>query len=270
MIVFAGVMPHPPLLIPEIGKGEERKIEKTSKAMRLLASDIANSDIDTLIIVSPHMVHYPQLFNICGMENLISNFENFGFPEYQRKIRNDLILANNIVDKSEQEGLPAILYYNGETEYLLDHGVSVPLYFILKEMDNAFKILPMGYSIASRAEHFSFGEVIFDVLKEKDKRVGILASGDLSHRLSQKTSSSDTGLGKKFDKEFLSLIEKGDEYSIINMDQDLVENAGECGYLSSLIMLGAISGLNYKPKIYSYEGPFGVGYSVINMNVEER
>lgn len=267
MIAFAGIVPHPPLLIPAIGKGEEKKILKTSLAMERLASDIAGADLDTLIVISPHMVHYPHLFNVCGMRKLLSKFDNYGFQGFERRYENDLVLANQIVDKSESEGLPAILYDNDDKEYLLDHGVSIPLYFIDKVLENSLKILPLGYSVASRAEHYTFGEIIYDLTKNKTERIGILASGDLSHRLNQKNGVFDHKAAERFDKEFLKLIKDGDDYSIINMDQDLVENAGECGYLSTLILLGAISGLTYKPEVYSYEGPFGVGYGVVNMNI---
>ena len=45
-------------------------------------------------------------------------------------------------------------------------------------------------------------------------------------------------------------------------DEDFVDDAGECGYRSILILMGILDGLNIKPRILSYEGPFGVGYLV--------
>lgn len=269
MIVFAGMSPHPPIIIPGVGKGEEIKIKKTAEALERLAGELAASEPDTVIIVSSHMVHYPQLFNVCGMKELVGSFENFDFSEYSWSGSNNLELAEEIVDKSEAEGLPAILYNNGETSYELDHGVMVPNYFISQKMEFAYKILPIGYSIASRALHYSFGQVISEVCESKrDERVAIIASGDLSHRLNHGAPAGFNEEGAKFDKEIISLLKKGDDYSIMNMPEDFVEAAGECGYRSILITLGALSGRDYKPEIYSYEGPFGVGYMVANLNIK--
>ncbi len=266
MIVFAGIVPHPPILIPEVGKDDTKKVAKTIIAYQKLATDLAVAEPDTIIIISPHMIHYPHLFTVCGMPELVGSFETFGAENVSWKGDNNTELAAEIVDKSEDESLPAILYDNGESRYELDHGTMVPLYFISKALDFPAKIIPMSYSYASRSEHYSFGQVISEVTSHHTaERVAILASGDLSHRL----IGANTKDAKVFDQEFLNSIKKGDEYSIINMADDLLEHAGECGYRSTLILLGALSGLEYKPTVYSYEGPFGVGYAVVNMGIKE-
>lgn len=268
MIVFAGIVPHPPLLLPEIGRGDEEKIAKTKEAFSNLALALAENEPDTIIFISPHMVHYPHLFNICGMTELVGNFDNYGFTDYFWTGENDLELANEIADKAEDEGLPAILYNNGEDQYQIDHSIMVPLHFLKKELDYNYKILPIGYSVGSRAEHFSFGQLIAQVCQKKTStRVAIIASGDLSHRLQHGTRETIEA-GKQFDEEIKNLIAKGDEYSIINIKEEILEKAGECGYRSILILLGVLSGKDYKPEVLSYEGPFGVGYMVANMNLK--
>jgi len=267
MIVFAGIMPHPPISIPEVGKGEEKKVFKTSQAMLRLARDLYEAEPDTIIVISPHMTHYPQLFNICGMSRLYGNFNNFGARDWEWRGKNNTLLAADIADESESEGLPAILFDSGEAEYELDHGTLVPLYFLSKEEDYHPKILPISYSIASRSEHYAFGQIISEVVEKRTtERVAIIASGDLSHRLSH-GKSSDLSNGAKFDKTFLDYIKSGDEYSIVNIDDNLLDEAGECAYRSTLVLLGTISNREYKPEVYSYEGPLGVGYAVVNMNI---
>lgn len=269
MIVFAGITPHPPILLPFIGKGEEKKILKTREAFEKFAKDFNESEPDTAIFISPHMVHYPHMFNVLGMDSLYGSFENFGTKEFEWHGRSNLELAKEIVDKSEDEGLPAILYDNGEGEYELDHGVMVPLYHLLKNADFSFRVLPIGYSIASRAEHYSFGQVLSDICdRRRAERIAIIASGDLSHRLKESSPAGIEYRAKEFDEKFVEAVKGGDDYSIMNMDPDLVESAGECGYRSVLVLLGALSDRQVKPEVYSYEGPFGVGYMVANMNVK--
>lgn len=267
MIVFAGIMPHPPLAIPVVGKDESKQVKKTISASLRLGGELAQAEPDTIIVISPHMVHFPHLFNILGMSNLYGSFSNFGTNEYEWHGRNDTELAREIADKSEEEGLPSILYDNKEGEYELDHGVSVPLYFLNQKLEYSAKVLPIGYSVASRSEHFAFGQVISEACEKRTRqRIAIIASGDLSHRL--KLSSGEKYRGEEFDNELMSLIKRGDEFSILNMEEALVESAGECGYRSFLILIGALSGRDYEPKIYSYEGPFGVGYMVANMGLK--
>jgi len=266
MIVFAGIVPHPPLIVPEVGKKDAAKVVKTAESYKKIMSDLAKTEPDTVIIISPHMVHYPHLFTVCGMADLYGSFKSFNVDDYEWHGHNDVELAEEIVDKSEDENLPSILYDNGEGEYEVDHGSMVPIYFMNEAFDFSAKILPISYSFGSRGEHYSFGQIINEVCERKrDERIAILASGDLSHRL----IGPDAQTGKKFDEEIISLIKKGDEYAIANMDEDFVDKAGECGYRSILILLGAISGKDYKPEVYSYEGPFGVGYMVANMNIKE-
>ncbi len=267
MLVFAGIVPHPPILIPEVGKEETEKVAKTVAAYEKLAADLAAAEPDTIIIISPHMIHYPHLFTVCGMADLVGSFEAFGAGDVIWKGDNNVELAAEIVDKSEEESLPAILYDNGEARYEIDHGLMVPLHFISLKLDYPAKIIPLSYSYANRSEHYTFGQVISEVIgHHQDERIAVIASGDLSHRLIGPNAQD----GAAFDQEFLDLIKKGDEYSIMNMPDELLEKAGECGYRSTLILFGVLSGLDYKPAVYSYEGPFGVGYAVVNMNINNK
>lgn len=81
MIVFAGIVPHPPILVPEIGGEESQKVEATKRAYDKIATSLAAVEPDVLIVVSPHMMHYPHLFTVCGMSDLAGSFEAFGHPE---------------------------------------------------------------------------------------------------------------------------------------------------------------------------------------------
>ena len=54
------------------------------------------------------------------------------------------------------------------------------------------------------------------------------------------------------------------------MDSRLIERAGECGLRSIWIMAGALDGYNVKSEVYSYEGPFGVGYCVARFDPESK
>ena len=52
----AVMVPHPPLIVPEIGRGEEGKIQATVDAYHHAARKIAQWKPDTVVVISPHSV----------------------------------------------------------------------------------------------------------------------------------------------------------------------------------------------------------------------
>jgi len=74
--------------------------------------------------------------------------------------------------------------------------------------------------------------------------------------------------GRVFDKKLTELIQQKNIKGILNLDQELIEEAGECGLRSIVILLGALSGLRWEVKSLSYEAPFGVGYMVASLNIK--
>ena len=51
------------------------------------------------------------------------------------------------------------------------------------------------------------------------------------------------------------------------MDERLCSRAGECGLRSFIMMAGALNGFDVSTTVHSYEGPFGVGYMVAEVNI---
>jgi len=267
-ITFASICPHPPILIPEIGGKEREKIKKTVNALNNLSNILANKKPETLIVISPHGLVYPDRMNICGMPLIFGDFGHFGHPEVRFKFTNDLRLAEAIDKQANQEGIKTLLYNNGQEVYILDHGSLVPLYFLTHKLDRPVKLIPVAYSLQDRRTHFKFGQIIQTVVSSQSSTVGIIASGDLSHRLLPSSPNGYGAEGKKFDQKLVDLINKKATDEILYLDEDLVEEAGECGYQSILILLGALSGVKWEPEILSYEGPFGVGYLVCNFKIK--
>lgn len=268
MLVFCAAVPHPPLLVPDVGGGEEKKIADTAKAMRRLSVELQAAEPDTIIFITPHTLIYSDRFNICNINHAQGDFANFGGSKFSWRGDVDTELALRLARKSEQNGISSLLYANGKNEVEIDHGTLVPLYFFCQELADYFKILPIGYSYLSRAEHYVFGQSIGEVIDKIPQRVAVVASGDLSHRLDYPAPAGFLYEGKRFDSEFVQNIRQGDEKAIIEMDEDFVDNAGECGYRSMLILLGVLSGKEFEPEVYSYEGPFGVGYMVANFYLD--
>ena len=63
-IVAAFMLPHPPIILSEIGRGEEEKIALTRQSYERVADEIAELAPETIIISSPHTVMYGDYFHI--------------------------------------------------------------------------------------------------------------------------------------------------------------------------------------------------------------
>ena len=258
-LVFASIVPHPPLLIPNIGKEELKKIDKTKQALEQLEQDLYLSKPDVIAIISPHGSLFFDAFSVNAHTHFASSFEQFGDFSTKLEWRGADDLAARIAHRATKENLPLQLV----SEERLDHGSSVPFFYLTQHLNN-LRVLPIGYSSLDVKTHLRFGEILKDIFMETEKRVAVIASGDLSHGLTTDAPAGFCKNGKEFDAKLIKLLETKNTTGIVNMDQQFVEGAAECGFRSFLILLGILKNMNCAFKNYSYEAPFGVGYLVGN------
>lgn len=263
MLSFASICPHPPIIIPTIGSPNDlNKIRKTTKGMEKLGREIEKVKPETLILISPHG---PVGFSEMGLiksEKLFGNLSMFGDFKTNFSFENDEDLCYKIVTGTKKAKVPLRIYNKPD----LDHGCLVPLYYLTKNFKP--KIVPMAYSLLDNSAHLLLGKILAKIAKEEKKRIGLVASGDLSHRLLPNAPAGYSPRGEEFDEKLIELLKEKNIDGILNMNEGLIEEAGECGYKSIVILLGALSELNagnWKLKVFSYEGPFGVGYLVANV-----
>jgi AmmeMemoRadiSam system protein A len=272
-IAMAGLSPHPPIAVSEIGRGEEKKISKTLGSLRQLSQQFVEEDVDTLILITPHGPVFSDGVSIRCTEDLTGNLSQFGAPDVKVHFENDTDLVMAIKDESQAfSGFDTLLLhqrnlarYGIETE--LDHGTVVPLSF-LKEggLDSRLVVVNIGF--LPYLELYQFGMAIDRAVRRLGRRVAILASGDLSHRLTDDAPNKFNPRGKEFDERLMSSLGEFDVEDVIFLPDDLLEDAGECGMRPIMILLGALDKYFVRPKTLSYEGPFGVGYGVMLFEIE--
>jgi AmmeMemoRadiSam system protein B len=263
-LVFAALTPHPPLLIPEVGKEDRKKVKNTIAALEKLSSEIAEADPEVIVVMSPHNLVYHDAFNVNAMATLKGDFKQFDAKDVTFTFKNDLDLVARIVKKADKDQINVVPFNNEHEFFELDHGTLVPLYFLTSELPGV-EILPMAYSYAEKADHFIFGQLLGEIFKNYPKRVAFIASGDMSHRLLENSAGGEAG--RKFDQIMVDSLKQNDPLEILEIDQSLREKAGECGFSSLVTLLGVIDQRKYKPEVLSYEGPFGVGYLVCNFKL---
>ena len=97
------------------------------------------------------------------------------------------------------------------------------------------------------------------------KKIVLIGSGDLSHKLTSDGPYGFAPEGPVFDKYLVETIKSADFKKLISIDSQLSYKAGECGLRSFAIIAGALNGYCIKSNVLSYEGPFGVGYMVAEL-----
>ena len=253
------MMPHPPIMVPEIGKGEEKKIEKTVKACQDIAKEIKEIKPDTIIIMSPHAPSYSDYFNISYGEKGEGDFGNFLVPELKYEKEYDFQFIEKLVDIAMHMEFPAGVL--GDQDHDLDHGALVPLYFIEKEYTD-YKLVHIALSGLPMEDHYKLGILIKEVAAVTGKNTVFIASGDLSHRTKKEGPYGFNPAGPKYDKKIMKVMGNGDFEKLFKVKDGELENAAVCGHKSFVTMAGTLDRRNVSAEALSYEDEFGVGYGV--------
>lgn len=268
------LFPHPPILIEEIGKGEEAKAAKTIAGIDQLVLDIGKRKPSTIIVITPHGPLFRDAVAISTDEKLTGDFGRFGYSNLAYAFQNNVDVVHEIVRECLNENIPVVEIGEEsarqmEIENTLDHGCLVPLHFVNKKYRN-YKLVHITYGLLTADLLAKFGQVIDKVIEKSEEQAIVIASGDLSHKLSNQGPYSYSPYGKEFDEKIMEFIKRGTIDEIINFDFGLAEKAGECGLRSLIITAGALKNKKLCTQVASYEGPFGVGYGTAQLIVNAQ
>ncbi len=253
------MVPHPPMIIPDVGRGSEAQIEKTVAAYRTVARRIAELRPETIIISSPHTVMYSDYFHISPGKGAKGSFAAYRAPQAAFRERYDRALADGICRIAEERDFPAGTL--GERDPSLDHGTMIPLYFIEKEY-TGFEIVRVGLSGLPLTMHYTLGMIIRDAVKETGRRAVFVASGDLSHKLKDYGPYGFAPEGPEYDERIMDVCGRAAFGELFDFGETFCDRAAECGHRSFVIMAGALDGLSVKAEKLSHEDVTGVGYGI--------
>ncbi|MFH1822285.1 MAG: AmmeMemoRadiSam system protein B [Patescibacteria group bacterium] len=253
-IVFSAITPHPPILIPSIGKENLSKLSKTINAFNELEENIYVSKAETILIISPHGIIQTDSFTMNLNPEFEINFEEFGDFSTKMQIQGDVGSAYKIRESLETKAPLQLI-----SQPILDHGCGVPLYLLSQHLPN-IKVIPIYYSGLDLESHFKFGQVLKRELQMNKNRFAIIASGDLSHRLTKDSPGGYSPQASKFDKNLIEYLKSKKNQEILGLKEELISEAGECGLRAIIILLGILDGIDFTPELLSYESPFGIGY----------
>lgn len=255
-IVFSGLMPHPPICVPEVGGERGAACSATTRACEELARRLVEARPERLFLVSPHSPRDERALGIWTGEVLRGDLAAFGAPEVRVELPVDRELGAGL---ASELGPDASWWIQPEP---LDHGAMVPLAFLARagwQGPTCVVSLPASENAVLLA---GFGGALRRALTGLGGRAAVIASGDMSHRVLEGAPAGFHPRAVEFDERVCDIVEAGRFADLEHFDPELRALAAEDVIGTTWIVATAIRDLQADPEVLSYEHPFGVGYLV--------
>jgi AmmeMemoRadiSam system protein A/AmmeMemoRadiSam system protein B len=232
--------------------------------MRAAAQCVMSQHPETVVLISPHSPRQPRAFGFWTADPLQGSFAQFGTPQAAVSLPLDQPLIRAITAEAHARDLETWPIH----DYPLDHGALVPLWF-LAEAGWTGPTVVVGLNYPGDGGLIAFGEAIAAAAQKISRRIAVVASGDMSHRLTADAPCGFHPQAHQFDEAFIRLVRNGDYREIEKITPELRELAAEDAVDSTLIAASAVNWQTSGHQVLNYEGPFGVGYGVAILFAEK-
>lgn len=262
-IVGAFMVPHPPIIMNEVGHGEEKKIQRTIDSYTECAKKIAELAPDLIIVATPHTVMYSDYFSVSPGKVASGDMGSFRAPQVSFQVSYDEEFTTELDRMCRKRNFAAGTMGERPKYRRLDHGTMIPLYFINRFYSpERYKLVRIGLSGQSYEKHYELGMMLKELSERLDRRAVFIASGDLSHCQREDGPYGYKKVGPEYDERLISCMKKADFASLFDFDYDFIEEAEQCGHRSFVMMAGALDRTRVEATYLSHEATFGVGYGI--------
>jgi aromatic ring-opening dioxygenase LigB subunit len=141
-LVFSAIAPHPPIMVPEVGRESIAGVVDSIDAMAELTRRLINSGAESVVMISPHAPLEVDSFVAYDGPEVYGDFANFHAPEttFALRVDEELLVAIKKAAASQNYCVSTL------REHDLDHGTAVPLYFLLQNGWEG-RVVRLGYSV---------------------------------------------------------------------------------------------------------------------------
>lgn len=178
------------------------------------------------------------------------------------EVKGDPDLASEILEAAYDSGVEPSFAY--ELEF--DHGTMVPLHFLNAGMKRPvvpifFNTLAVPQPSAKRC--LELGRVIGEVARCSTKRIGLVATGGLSHDPGERNHGV---IDQDFDHRFMAAMAngRGDELARYTRQQFAAAGAGAFELLSWIALAGALDGRKGEVVAYEAVKPWATGVGMMS------
>lgn len=262
MLVFGAILPHSAVLLPTVGKENLKKAKKTLEALEKIRRDFDAAKPDSVIIISSHAGN-KEHFSLYANDEYLCNFEALG--DFATKLAFEpsfptLALLRKII---RIKGFPLAL--KGDKK--LNYDFMAPLFYLNGGKSGGVRIAPLETANLPLKNNFDCGDAIREEILKSEKRIAVIASANLSHALETESPGGFSPAGKEFDAKIQEILMTKNAAGLMLYGEEKLKEAKECGSHQIAMLLGIFQQTDYKPEIYSYEAPFGVGFLVANLKI---
>ncbi|MFR5523686.1 MAG: hypothetical protein ACLTJG_01830 [[Clostridium] innocuum] len=106
MLSKAYIVPHPPIILPEIG-GTGAGYSEYSECLSHDCDDIASAKPQTIVVFSPHAQAIGDYIQISDGAQAFGSFEAFGVKDVDMKVLYDEDFVDMLCHAAASQGLPA-------------------------------------------------------------------------------------------------------------------------------------------------------------------
>jgi aromatic ring-opening dioxygenase LigB subunit len=254
MLVFSAFVPHSPLLLESIGHEKTKLLKKTLAAFEMLEQELYAAKPDIVLVIGGHSNVQIDSFSIQFAPNYVTSFKEIGDFTSTREFKPATDFIQALKEKSINN-FPLAL----TSDKVIDHSLAIPLQLLMGKLSKV-QIVPIHHSLLDNQSNYNFGSELMEVVKQTGKRVAVIATGELSHCLTEDAPAKFNPIGKEFDDLVKNSLRKMSPKKLLALTDETSRLAQECSLKPLLILMGMMKDHASKTQILSYEFPFGVGY----------
>ncbi|MDA0207789.1 MAG: hypothetical protein O3B64_00060 [bacterium] len=247
MIVYSAITPHSPLLLKNVNAEKLHEAEETLQSLREIREDLALLNIDTLVLISEQPTSYEYTVSMNVQDPYRFDLSAFGDLTPKEQFHPDMTTIDAI-QRSLRKSLQPITLTSDKA---LHFASFTPLSLLLSS-ETLPKLIPITHGNMPSLQQFTIGQAIGDILKQSDKRIAIIAAGDLAHE-------QTTTVTKSFDRQYIELVEGRHVTNFLKLET-IASQSKELIYKQTVLLFGMIDGMSYLHERLCYESPFGVGF----------
>jgi aromatic ring-opening dioxygenase catalytic subunit (LigB family) len=268
-ITFACATSHAPGITAWADAAPAPQKDRIYGAFDRLRADLDKSGTDTLIVLTSE--HWTNFFLDHVGAFCIGRAERYAGPVEpwlqiaRAEIKGDPELASELLETAYDNSVEPSFAY--ELEF--DHGTMLPLHFLMPRMDRPivpifFNTLAVPQPTAKRC--LEFGRVIGAVAKRSKRRIGLIATGGLSHDPGERNHGT---IDSDFDHRFMAAMAEGNCEALSRYKRTDLAAAGAGAFelLSWIALSGALSGTQGGGKgdvvIYEAVKPWATGVGMM-------
>ena len=255
MIVFAGLIPHNPLLL------QDKKFLQSSSgdAVHVLNAQIALTKVTTLVLISHHAAAYEKKYTMQFATEFSPTLKKIGIIDTGLGYTSNIALMSKIQTHACNKKLPLQI----STVKELDYGTAVTLKLLQLERAQ-IKLVVLGTANRSIVDHMEFGYQLKDVFQNSNERIGILVSADASKRHASDSPAGFSTDAEPFDTSLITAIENRSISGLTKIVHETTE-PDECITRALALCFGMLRRFPIQTKLLSYEIRYGVGLLCANL-----